>query len=56
MRTNSPAERIALNPKREHKPILGWQALQGKVVIDENNSIVILRSRYGGMATYRSIR
>ncbi len=56
MRTNSKAERIALNPKRERKPILGWQALRNNVVIDENNSIAILRSRYGGTAIYRSIR
>lgn len=56
MRTNSLAEQIALKPKRERKPILGWQAIRGKQVIDENNSIALLRHLYGGTVTYRSIR
>jgi hypothetical protein len=43
MRTNSPAERIALNPKRQNKPVLYWQALKGNTVIDENNSVALLR-------------
>lgn len=43
MRTNSPAERIALNPKRQNKPVLYWEAYIGKQCVGSNNSIALLR-------------
>jgi len=52
MKTNSIAERIALNPPRSPKPILYWQASNG----DKNNSIALLRHKYGNSVTYKAIR
>lgn len=49
MRTNSPAERIALNPKRQNKPVLFWEAVQCGAVIDTNNSIALLRFKWKGV-------
>lgn len=58
MKTNSPAERIALNPKRQNKPILGWRAFKDGQVIDENNSLPLLKWKWQGDKSiiYRSIR
>ena len=44
--------------KQKHppKPILGWQAVLNGKVIDENNSIAILRSKYGNSVIFKSIR
>lgn len=58
MRTNSPAERIALNPKRQNKPVLYWEALQGKTVIDSNNSVALLRYKWqhDKTITFKAIR
>lgn len=52
MKTNSKAEQIALNPKCVRKPILYWQASNGMV----NNSIALLRWKYGNTVTYKAIR
>lgn len=46
MRTNSAAERIALKPKGVNKPVRYWQAVQNGVVIDENNSVALLRFKW----------
>ena len=58
MRTNSPTERIALNPKRQNKPVSHWQALKGNTVIDENNSIALLRFKWSADKTviYKAVR
>jgi len=46
MRTNSPAERIAL--KRPNKPIKYWEAFKGGQIVDQNNSIALLRFKWQG--------
>lgn len=46
MKTNSQAERIALNPKRQAKPVLYWEALKSNTIIDQNNSITLLRFKW----------
>lgn len=47
---------IALKQRRERKPILYWTAEQYGKVIDQNNSIALLRHKYGATAVYKSIR
>jgi hypothetical protein len=44
--------------QRKRKPILGWQAIDPETrrVLEENNSIWILRAKYGSNALYSSIR
>lgn len=57
MRTGSIAERIALNPKREALPVKYWQAVnKAGVVVDENNSVALLRYKYGNTLIYKAIR
>jgi hypothetical protein len=58
MKTYSLAERIALNSKRQNKPVLGWQALKNGVVIDSNNSIALLRFKWQSdkSVTFKAIR
>lgn len=58
MRTYSPAERIALHPKRQARPVSHWEALQGKTVIDSNNSIALLRFKWSAdkTITYQAVR
>ncbi len=38
--------------KRERKPIRYWQASNG----EQNNSIALLRHKYGNTVTYKAIR
>jgi len=50
-------KRMPAKPPR--KPILYWQALTkwgGHIVIDSNNSIPILRSKYGNSVIYKAVR
>ena len=50
---------MAFKQKHPIKPILFWQALTKygeKTVIDTNNSIAILRAKYGNSAFYKAIR
>ncbi|MFA6087448.1 hypothetical protein [Mucilaginibacter sp.] len=58
MITNSPAEHIALNPKRQNKPVLYWQALKDRQVIDENNSVALLRFKWSAdkTITFKAVR
>ena len=41
---------------KERKPILYWMAKQGGHTIDTNNSIALLRYKYGGTVTYHAVR
>ena len=42
---------------KERKPIKYWQAIRNNVVIDENNSIALLRHKYGNVGIrYQSVR
>lgn len=57
--TTNPMDRltyIANKQRFKTKPIIGWRAYKGGVVVDENNSIAILRDRYGYSVIYKSVR
>lgn len=42
--------------QKERKPIKYWQAWQFGRIVDENNSIALLRNKWGSGAQYRSVR
>lgn len=56
MKTFNQTERIAHEQRHPRKPILFWQAKQNGKVIDENNSLPLLRHKYGAGVTYHSVR
>lgn len=57
MRINSKAEIIALNPKRQPKPVKFWQAIDKTgTVVAENNSVALLRHKFGNTVFYKAIR
>jgi hypothetical protein len=58
MRTNSPAERLALNPRRQARPVSHWEAIKGNTVIDQNNSIALLRFKWAADKTivFKAVR
>jgi len=44
-----------VNPP-QRRPISHWEAYQLGKVVDTNNSIAILRSKWGATAIYKSVR
>lgn len=57
MKVYNETERIALKPKPSNKPIKYWQAVdKNRQVVDENNSIALLKFRYGNSLTYKAVR
>lgn len=43
-------------PNTERRQIKYWQAVQNGKVIDENNSIALLRHKYGNSVILKSVR
>lgn len=42
--------------QKYRKPVKYWQAWQNGRIVDENNSLPLLRYKYGKTAVYRSVR
>lgn len=42
--------------KRVRKPIKYWQCWLNGQIVDENNSVKILRNKYGAKAIYKAVR
>jgi len=45
-----------LPQQKIRRPIQYWQAYQCNKIVDTNNSIAILRSKWGGSAVYKAVR